>query len=275
MKKWRMTCAAALISTAVATPSFAGITFGGEWMTSWLSCELLGVQPLSHTDNQISQWRSYMISFGHTSKWIYANDNVWASDLSEDTTFGGQDNLYGDAVTMFGLSSHGSAPTVNGLQEYRTPSCHKGTMASPTFSAENAVLGEKAYGYASPNPGSARYLMFLTCNSVDTKAGEQWQQSFWYGLDVVMGYRGLSADASTTEEVGADMATMVWYRKKTFKSSWFYAIEDWAVDDTGALIVGGTDANAAAARRDSISGSTAARPSSTIHYYVAWAWHEG
>jgi len=255
------------------------INFGGEYMTSWSGCSGYpnGLPAsLSHTDDQINQWSSAMQGRNFYRDFQFSNRDVRAYHLEEDS-LGGQDNGYADRVDMYALSSHGSVDVSNGYQRYSTPTC--GPSANPFASSHRMSFAEKRWDNnvptAIPNSGWARWIMLFTCYSVDTKANEQWQFTFWNGLDAVLGYRGLSADASTTEEVGADYVDAAWGDGDTIKAAWFWAIEDWAVDDTGAMISGGKDGADAKWRRDNLKVSSAKHSTTYIDYYYAWSWHEG
>jgi len=91
-----------------------------------------------------------------------------------------------------------------------------------------------------------------------------------------MGYRGTSADSSTTDEVLGDWVDNAYAGTVyTFKSSWFNAIEDWWVEDTGAVVSGGVTEADAIWRRDNYSRADARRASLTWWSWLAWSWHEG
>jgi hypothetical protein len=94
------------------------------------------------------------------------------------------------------------------------------------------------------------------------------------GNDVIMGYRGLSADSSTTDEVGEDLAEAAFNDGDSFKAAWFWAIEDWAVDDTGAILFSGVDQAQCENRRENLSASWARRNDTPFNYFC-WSWHEG
>jgi len=254
------------------------LLFGGEYMTSWNGCSGYNSLPasLSHTDDQINQWTSAMQARGFYKDFLFANRDVWTYDMEEDA-LGGSDNGYADSVNMFALSSHGGVDVSGGYQRFTTPTC--GPSGNPVASSHRMSFAEKKWGTnvpnANANSGFARWVMLFTCNSVHTKANEQWQFAFWNGLDAVLGYRGLSADASTTEEVGADYVDAAWGDGDTLKAAWFWAIEDWWEDDTGSLISGGKTGADASSRRDSLKVTSAPHSTTYIDYYYAWAYHEG
>jgi hypothetical protein len=99
---------------------------------------------------------------------------------------------------------------------------------------------------------------------------------------MVFGYRGISMDGENTDEVLGDFADEAFGSSSKYKSAWFWAIEDWWTDDTGALIASGTTENNAISRRDNMDKHTTARGTATHDWYAwawhdwyAWAWHEG
>lgn len=264
----------ALAGTSLAPARAEAISYTANYMNSWNGCSC-AASPLSYTDDQINLFDSKMASLGHTLAQKYANGAVWAGDLVEDTDFGGQDHLYSDDSVFYAFSGHGDASPNAWGQTFYAPMCFAGANDSCWYDSEESRLGEQAYAYAAPNPGLMRYMMWLTCYSVHDAPDQQWGQSFWFGLDYVMGYRGLSADAWTTDEVPEDFAQEAFANNNTFKSAWFYAVEDWWEDDTGSLIAAGTDSAAAASRRDWLSRFTPQRTAGEIHTWTAWSWHEG
>jgi hypothetical protein len=265
--------AAAGLAAMLSAGSAHAVTLGGESMTSWAGCEN-NQNALTYTDDQISLWLSKMQSLGHTRKFWYANSSVWASDFVEDD-WGGQDNLYNDSVDFFALSSHGGAGQSGGSQYWETPACRAGTYTSSSFRSWDSTWDESLPNpLASPAVGWARFLMLLTCFSVDTNPNQQWGWPTSYGNDVIMGYRGLSADAATTAEVGEDLGAAAFNDGDTFKAAWFWAVEDWSVDDTGAILFGGVDAAQCDYRRNNLRASWARRTGAQF-FQFCWSWHEG
>lgn len=280
MRRWKATfasAAAVLLGTFVVPSEQArAIDFGAEYLTSWSGCECSG-DSLSYTDNQINMFSSKMISLGHTKQFLYSNQNTWSADVTEDRDFNGLDQFYGDDVRMFAFSGHGGAGTDgSGSQTFSAPFCKATGTASCSFSPERARLGESLGYYATPNPGSLRYMMWLTCYSVHTDPIGQWAQTMQHGLDYVMGYRGTSADSLTTDEVPRDWAKKAMRSSDPwrFREAWFWAIEDWWVNDTGSLVANGATEGEAISRRDNYR-RTWGGPHSTNFYWYAWAWHEG
>lgn len=90
-----------------------------------------------------------------------------------------------------------------------------------------------------------------------------------------MGYKGLSADSSYTDEVAGDWADEAYGDNETFKSAWFWAVEDWWIDDVGGVYSSGEDGTHAAFRRDSLRRTWVRRPAGVLYYGGAWSWHNG
>jgi hypothetical protein len=213
---------------------------------------------------------------GHTNDHRYSNDNVWSSDLVEDY-FGGEDWFYTDPHNLYIFSGHGAAYTNNdGQQRFEAPMCHTATPSSSCWVDSSQIrLGERKGIYATPSPGNLRWLILCTCYSVHTQAGQQWAGLFEFGTDIVFGYRGKSADSEYTDEVPEDFAKASFSGSDKFKAGWFWAIEDWWIDDTGSLIASGTSIQHAENRRDNMKKTTDQRPNAELHYSRAWSWHEG
>lgn len=264
--------------TTVALPGGAtwAISFGAEYLTSWSGCECSG-DSLSYTDNQINMFTNKMIALGHTKSFKFGNKNTWSADVTEDKDFNGIDWLYGDNVTMFAFSGHGGVGSdSSGNQTFTAPFCKAAGTASCNFSAERARLGERTGIYAEPHNGDLRYSMWLTCFSVHTDPIGQWAQTMRNGMDYVMGYRGTSADSLTTDEVPRDWAKKAMRSSDPwrFKKAWFWAIEDWWVNDTGAVLANGSTEEQAITRRNSYR-RTWSGPHSDSYYWYAWSWHKG
>ena len=144
------------------------------------------------------------------------------------------------------------------------------------FYTNQLYLGEwsgQAYSY---NPGKLRFLILSTCHSVDKdRAPYVWGPVFWRGKNFmyVMGYHGLSADSWLTDEVGEDFASKAAGSGWSLKQAWFWAIEDWWINDTGALISRGASQSEAISNRDYMTLNWL--PNGNDPYWVAWSWHEG
>lgn len=274
IKKWGGAIAAlAMLSQAPAAHAFS---YAASYINNWSSCDSAcnGNNSLSYTDDQIDDFDSAMSSLGHTRNHKFANGSVWGSDYTEDL-LNGQDYLYSDDSDIVVYSGHGGAPTYSSGQTFVAPLCHAGTSSSCTFNASNARFGERSGYYSSPNPGDTRWLLWFTCYSVHTAPNEQWGEAFYRGLEYVMGYRGTSADSSTTVEVPGDWVGAAISGSDTFKSAWFWAIEDWWVDDTGAVASTGPDSASSDYRRDNLKRTWARRSSTDLGNWISWSWHEG
>ncbi|WP_394843355.1 DUF6345 domain-containing protein [Pendulispora brunnea] len=265
------------------TPGTAkALEVAGEAMTSWSGCDC-SAGSLKYTDDQISYLISEMQDLGHQKKFFYKNTSSYSLDLIEDSLPNGYDAGYADGVDLFALSSHGGAPNdSNGKQTFSTPMCKSGSASASSschFDANQSRMGEAAgpgqSQYATPHPGQARWWVFFTCYSVHTKPNEQWGQTLAHGGDTVLGYRGTSADSFTTDEVGEDLVDAVFDDGDTLKGGWFWAAEDWAVDDVASMVASGKTRDAAIYRRDKAVANWERRGSDSHHGWFAWAWHEG
>ncbi len=265
------------LALSLSTPgSSHAFTYSASYINDWSSCDSAcnGNSSLSYTDDQINGFDSAMVSLGHRLRHRFSNSSVYASDYTEDS-LGGKDNDYSDDSDIVVYSGHGGAPVSSGRQTFIAPMCKRGTVSSCDFRSSNARFGEQAGTYSSPHPGATRWLMWLTCYSVDTAPNEQWGDAFYQGLEIVMGYRGTSADSPTTDEVPGDWVTAALDNGDTFKAAWFWAIEDWWVDDTGALASAGPDAATSALRRDLMSQAWKRRDADDYGNWVSWSWYEG
>jgi hypothetical protein len=263
----------AFLLTASGPALAGGYTL--NYMTNFSGCDssCSGNSSLSYTDDQINQLDSALAGYGHTRLHKFSNSNTWASDLVEDA-LGGQDNIYSDNGFLFAYSGHGGTGTDGGGQTFRAPFCKKGVSSSCVVQSPNARLGEQTGPYAAI-AGQMKYLIWATCFSVDTAPNNQWDQTMRYGTEMIFGYRGTSADSWTTDEVLGDFADAAFGDGDKLKAAWFWAIEDWWVDDTGALVASGVDEADAVWRRANMRASTPRRAPGTIHTWFAWSWHEG
>ena len=228
----------AMTSAEAAAQSLSSMEYGLEAMSDWSSCTACSsVSSLSYTQSQINQLDTELNSDGMSKKFKFFNNYVWPSDLIEDY-LGGLDYAYGDGVELYAISSHGMAPIINStVQLYRPTMCNAsgGTTCYPY--TDQMVFGEQSTStYGATHSGRALWLILATCHSVDTSPGQQWKLPFQYGLEMVMGYKGTSADSPFTDEVLADFAENAFGGESKFKQVWFSATEDWYIDDTAGII---------------------------------------
>lgn len=280
-RRWLVYAAGALATGMLSAPSAHAIGFRSAYITSWSGCEC-SANSLSYTDDQINYFNERMTAKGNNRLSTFANTSVWGSDIGEDRDIGGQDFLYSDDAQAWAYSGHGAQYVDgSGIQHYWVPFCMKGASSfagSCAVDSNNHVrLGEQSPTYySSAHSGQNRYLVLATCYSVDSSPHQQWGATLGYGTEYIMGYRGTSADSSTTDEVLGDWVDNAYAGTVyTFKSSWFNAIEDWWVDDTGAVVSGGVTEADAIWRRDNYSRADARRAPLTWWSWLAWSWHEG
>ena len=275
---WRALAGAILVigASAPALANSDGYSFKyyGEWMTSWNGC-CFPAPSLSYTDDQISQFAGVMDGNRHQRVAVYGNTDVWAADIVEDG-MGGADYLEADAADIYAYAGHGTVKTDSNGQTYKSPRCLAGyDYGTCWFDSANARTNESSGTWAA-NPGHTRWLVLLTCNSVDSDPYQQWTETFWEGgTEYIVGYRGTSADSFTTDEVAGDYATNSFVNSTTFKAGWFSATSDWWVDDTAEVISGGTTQDEAISNRDNYKHSYPRRINSAGWGWLYWAWQQG
>lgn len=227
----------AIVNAEVFAQSLSSMEYGLEAMSNWSSCsECSTWSSLSYTQSQINQLDTELNNDGMSKKYKFFNSYVWPKDLVEDQ-LGGYDYAYGDGVELYALSSHGDADYENNLQVYKPSMCSSTSGLECAPSSSEMVMGEQSSSiYGTVHPGRLLWLILATCFSVHTEPAQQWQLPFKYGLEMVMGYRGISADSPFTDEVLADFAENAFGGESKFKQVWFSATEDWYVDDTSGII---------------------------------------
>ncbi|RYZ44051.1 MAG: hypothetical protein EOO71_00845 [Myxococcaceae bacterium] len=276
MKVFRipMQWTAALLAMLTQLPGTAeAFSYSASYMNNWGGCACSN-SSLSYTGDQMDMFDAALASRGHNRMHKFANASVWASDYIEDT-LGGQDNFFSDDSDIIAYSGHGSAPNYSAGQAFTASVCSAGTSSSCTFSSHDFRLGEQGGSYAYPYAGSTRWALWFTCYSVHTQPDQQWGPALWQGLEYVMGYRDTSLDSETTDEVPEDWVEKAIGDSDTFKSAWFWAVEDWWANDTGELVSTGPESETAAYRRDNLNKNWARRAPYDYGYWIAWSWHEG
>jgi hypothetical protein len=232
---------------------------------------------LYYTDNQIDLFDSEMRWGGNQRVRRFADANVWASDWEEDASpFVGEDYVYIDNADVYAFSSHGSAPTKDGKQVFSTTMCQRGASPECRARSSRMRLGEQpGQGYAYPHPGTTRFLLLATCRSVHTRPHEQWGDVLSLGLDLVMGYRFDTWDTLHTEDVLADLADEAFIETHYLKASWFWATQDFWVNDIASVVSSGTNRDNASRRRDRLRATSPRRTTSAVMINFAHAHHQG
>jgi hypothetical protein len=130
--------------------------------------------------------------------------------------------------------------------------------------------------YATAHDGDNRWLLISTCRSVHTQPNQQWSLTMGYGTEYVIGFRGDSSDAEATDEFLGDFVHDAYAPDDPFKGAWFGAVEDFWIDDTGAVIANGPSYASSDSRRDNYNNKTySRRPWGDFWNYYSWSWHEG
>lgn len=263
----------AALALVTQTPSTArAFSYSASYINNWGGCEC-GSSSLSYTGDQMDGFDAAMASRGHSRQFKFANANVWASDYTEDV-LGGQDYIFSDTSDVIAYSGHGAAPTYSS-QVYQAPLCRSGSTSSCWFDSRNARFGERTGSYATPYAGNTRWSLWFTCYSVDEHPDQQWGAALLQGHEYIMGYRNTSLDSYTTDEVPSDWVDRAIGGQDSFKSAWFWAVEDWWANDTGGLVTAGPDANSALYRLDNLNHTWSRRDAYDYGLWIAWSYHEG
>ena len=249
---------------------------------------------LNFADDRANYFESAMVRFGETKKAHYKNGSVWASDWKEDQ-LGGEDDLYGDLARFLFVTGHGDSKFGSGSDprsvRYWYSACKVGENAGCKLESTSVSLGEQS-GPNATIAGNARFLMMWSCCSVhkggfgvggtgggcSATAGtprDQWLPTFNRGSDYVMGYMGSAWDSSSTDENAEDFAEEAYEDGARFKTAWFYANEDWDVDDVSAIAASGSSRASSRSRAINISKASPRRGASEVHDFVTYSWHRG
>jgi len=266
--------ATALLVFLLAVPAFAvsPLLVGAESVENYSGCGCSSGN-LSYCNDQSTKFMNRIDNW-HTRKFLYTNSSAWNGDLIEDQLgVGGTDYPYGDEVHLLLISGHGGV----GVSTFSGYLCKTSSYNSCSFSTDRTYFGEVApQANSSAHPGKLRFLILCTCHSVDkVKAAAVWGPVFARGKNFmyVMGYTGTSADAEMTDEVPEDFAQKAAGSNWTLKQAWFWAIEDWWINDTGSLVSAGDTQAEAISNRDSMRLTW--DPNVSYPSWIAWAWHQG
>ena len=225
---------------------------------------------LSYTNDQSTKFMN-RIDDWHTRSFLYTDSVAWNWDFVEDQLSGG-DQYAADSVHLMLISGHGA---ISGSTYYGYL-CSSSSLASCSFNTGQTYLGEVAGQSYSTNPGSLRFLILATCYGVDqSNASAVWRPVFQRGRNFmyVMGYTGTSADSESTDEVPEDFAQKAAGEGWTLKQAWFWAIEDWLINDHAGVISAGDTEAEAISNRDNLRLTS--DPNITSPVWMAWAYHEG
>ena len=92
---------------------------------------------------------------------------------------------------------------------------------------------------------------------------------------MIFGYYGTSADSGYTDEVPADFAGEAFVDNEKLKPSWFWAVEDYWIDDVGAVICAGNSASTVVTRLHGLRKTWNARTGSDLYGWFAVQYHNG
>lgn len=260
-----------LSHTAPNAKAISPLLVGAESVENYSGCGCSSGN-LSYCNDQAIMFMN-RIDDWHTRKFVYTDSSAWNSDMVEDQ-LGGTDFPYDDEVNLLLISGHGNINSTSGV--YSGFLCKSPSTGACSYSTSQTFLGEQAGQANSTHPGKLRFLILCTCFSVDRNlAPTTWRPVFARGRNLmfVMGYDGTSADSWTTDEVGEDFADKAAGSGWTLKQAWFWAIEDWWVNDTGALVTAGDTQAEAISNRENMKLTW--DPNVSFPSWIAWAWHEG
>jgi hypothetical protein len=275
---WMVAAGAVTVAIVGRSPQALASSYYAEYMTDYSGCDspCRNNPTLNQTDDQINEFAGVLDAHGWSRWGLYGTGDSWAADIVEDQ-LGGDDFQQADNADIYAFSGHGGAgPDGSGNQDYASDRCWPGwSYSTCKFDANNAVWNE-TYGSYSTNSGHMRWAVMLTCDSVDTDPWNQWIETFYNGgTEYILGYRGLSADSFTTDEVAQDWANNSLVNATNFKSGWFSATSDWWVDDTAEVVAGGTSASDATYRRDNLNHTWSRRVNTVGWDWLYWAWQTG
>jgi len=263
-----------IVQPATMTLGLSKLLVGAESVENYSGCGCT-TGNLRYTNDQASKFID-KIDDWHTRKFWYKDSNAWSGDMVENELgFYGQDNLYGDAVHLMLISGHGGRSCSPAA--YYGYLCKGGAFYKCSYNTdEHTVLGEVSGQMFSTSPGILRFLILCTCHSVPKECyANVWWLVFANGRNFmyVMGYTGLSDDSPTTDEVGSDWASKAAGSGWTLKQAWFWAIEDWWVNDTGGVVSAGDTQAEAISNRDNMKLNW--DPNVTFPTWMAASWHSG
>lgn len=261
MKKVIITLIILLCFEAVIiSPTLKAVWFAAESVENFSRCGCgSSSDNLSYCNDQAE---GFVDRLGDASAWYkdfwYANSNAWSRDFIEDEkTYGdqnGEDYWYADRrIRIIFLSGHGT------WEGSGSSSYFKGTLCdapggSCTFHTGYMKLGERSGAYADPHPGLLKYMAMHMCYSVQYEvANAQWFRTVDYSVadyHMSLGINNVCTDSGLLDEVGYDFADKAQHSSWTLKSAWWYAIEDWWHNDTGAIVTWGNSKSNAVGRRD-------------------------
>lgn len=235
-----------------------GVWFAAESVENFSGCGCTGPD----LDWCNDQAESFVDRMNDSPVWSYdfwfEDSNAWARDFIEDEmTYDGQygeDAYFSDyrARIMF-VSGHGRVIRDGDESYFRGYLCDA-PFGSCTFQSDHMKLGERSGAFSDPNWGLSTYLAMHMCHSVEySVANSQWFRIVdreVADFHMALGLDGVGTDAESLSQVGYDFADKAEHSSWSLKAAWWYAIEDYWHDDTGAIITWGHDRDDAVGRRD-------------------------
>ena len=259
----------------------SSLTYGLSYINNFSSCDAdCRKSQLKYADDQINQLDTQLRKAGMTKQFKYANTFVQSTDIVEDF-HDGYDYYFADNVNLYAITTHGGADD----GAYRAVYC---SSASPDYRYCRAysyqiVLGESINNFNniySSHVGKLRWLILSTCHSMDESPMSLWSNTFNYGLDYLLGYKGTMRLGETTDECLADFARNAFGGESKFKKVWFSANDDWWIDNTAGVFTCGDPLNPSSSysdnRRDNYRRTWTPRKIYTSGtFYCSWSYHKG
>jgi hypothetical protein len=260
----------------------SSLTYGLSYINTFTSCDALCQEgQLRWADDQINQLDTQLRKAGMTKQFKYANTMVQSTDIVEDY-YGGYDRIYGDNVHLYAITTHGG--TNNGV--YSAVYCSSGnpnSYSSCLAKSNKMILGESNNNFNntySSHVGKLRWLILSTCHSMDESPMSLWSNTFNFGLDYLLGYKGTMRLGETTDECLADFARNAFGGESKFKKVWFSANDDWWIDNTAGVFACGDPISSSEFYsnywRDNYCRTWNPRKIYTSGtFYCSWSYHKG
>lgn len=124
---WGLAFLLALPGTSYADNSNSGLRYGLSYIGDYSSCSASCQETtLNYADDQIDQLDAALNDAGLTKLFKYAGNQTQSTDITEDY-YHGYDNIYGDAVELYAVTTHGGIATnINNKRVFMATYCTSG-----------------------------------------------------------------------------------------------------------------------------------------------------
>lgn len=213
---------------------------------------------LSYCDDTSVGFLNGMVSRGHTATFNWGNQNAFETDF-RDTSLGGDDGNWVDAVDFAHFSSHGGTDSSNIFKGY-----FGGKNASCTWRSDKARFG---------NNFNLEYLIIDACNSLELTRDiiAVWHDTF-QRLHMIFAFTDLVSDSWWTGGRGYNFGRRAGNNEKLTNAWLDECYSFWADDNPVTMAAGRSEADAKN-RRDNerLNSGFDDIPHNQIAYY-AWKW---